>query len=384
MAIKNHLVNLSEVLATASIVGAGFAIGGPIGATVMAGIGVNLCSNIVQNGATKLKERWLSSGNGILNHDIQQALVRAFIKALNSLERKYFSLEETNKLPKEKKEAIKTLFQELKDEAQTVFLPSIEKAANEQEVKNYLYGKPQEANNALWERIEGTKLIYTYYGEHFKTFLRDYCLDEVVSWFGEELKTDNKESNKAWRAFQRMLLEGIQADVKAVRASQDVIQQDLQKLSVIQERLDQIKDTIDHRLPNEPFQESFAKSLTEIQTILQDVGKDTKHIKVTTDVIAADVKKLLGEKTETEVPKIPDDVQALIDDGEAFRVSGKYEDARATFQKAKELAETYNNRIAVIAANRKLAHILFEHDIDVAAAIVSSARMLIRTQRLES
>ncbi len=257
--MKKHLVNLLEVLASVSVVGAGFAIGGPIGATVMTGIGVNLFSDIVQNGATKLKERWLSSGNGILNHDIQQALVRAFIKTLDSLQRKYFSLEETRELSKEKKEAIKTLFQELKDEAQTVFLPSVEKAANEQEIKNYLHGDPQAARNALWERIEETNLIYTYYGEHFKILLRDNCLDEIVFWFGEELKTDNKENNKAWRAFQQLLLEGIQADVKAVQTSQNVIQRDLQTLSVIREQLEQIKDTIDHRLPNEPFQRELEK-----------------------------------------------------------------------------------------------------------------------------
>lgn len=375
MVIKNHLVNLSEILATASMVGIGLAIGGTIGASVVAAIGIELSGSILDNHLSKLKEKWLSSPDGILNHDIQQALVRAFIKALNSLEKKYFALEETKELPKEKREALKSLFRELEDEAQTVFLPSIEKAANEQEVKNYLYGDSQEAENALWNRIEGTKLIYTYYGEHFKNFLRDNCLDEIVFWFGEELKADSKESNKAWRAFQRMLLEGLQADVKAVRASQDVIQRDLQTLNVIREQLDQIKDTIDRRLPHEPFQESFAKALVDIKTALQDVakaaqrieGKQDIHIE-TTKVIAADVKKLLGEKMETEAPKIPHDIQAIIDEGWGLQELGKYEDAKAVFQKALDLAVEREHTFAVAEVKYHQATILIEFQGNPSAA----------------
>jgi tetratricopeptide (TPR) repeat protein len=304
MITKEQVLTLTGVLATTSITAVGFAIGGTIGAQVMGAIGINLWSNIIQNGAVKLKDQWLSSQDGILNHDIQQALVRAFIKALSILEKKYFALEETKKLPKEKKEAIETLFRELNDKAQTVFLPSITKAVNEQEVKSYLYGKPQESKNALWKRIDETNLIYTYYGEHFKTFLRDNCLNEVVFWFGEELKTDNKECNKAWRAFQRMLLEGIQADVKAVQVSQDIIQRDLQTLSIIREQLDRIKDAFDHRLPDEPFQESFTKALTEIQSILKDVVQTTTRTEEKIDVIAADVKTLLDSKTEKRIVQL--------------------------------------------------------------------------------
>jgi hypothetical protein len=263
MTIKNHIATVTEILATASIVGIGLAVGGPIGASVVAAIGIELSGNILDNHLSKLKEKWLSSPDGILNHDIQQAMVRAFIKSLDSLEKKYFALEEVNEIPKEKKKAIKSLFQELKDEAPTIFLSSVETSVSEQEIKTYLYDKPQEARNLLGKRIEETNLIYTYYGEHFKIFLRDNCLDEIVFWFGEELKTDNKENNKAWRAFQRLLLEGIQADVKAVQASQNAIQQDLQTLSVIREQLDQIKDTIDHRLPNEPFQRELEKLASE-------------------------------------------------------------------------------------------------------------------------
>ena len=319
---REQLINTAAILATTSITGISIALGETLGLTILSGIGIGLAPIIIDRGAMHLKEKWLDSTHGILNHDIQHALVRAFIKALGSLEEKYFALDETDQISKEKKEAIKSLFQELKDEAQTIFIDSIEKAVSSQEIKSYLYDDPQKAKNELWERIDGTKLIYSYYGEHFKDFLRDNCLDEVVFYFGLELKDDNKESNKAWRAFQRMLLEGIQADVKAVKAGQDEIKHDLKILTKIKKQLDEIKDTIDHRLPTEPFQESFAKALTEIQNALQDVAKTTRridekqdrHIK-TTEGIASDVKKLLSESPEPQVPKVPKNIKAVIDKG---------------------------------------------------------------------
>jgi hypothetical protein len=217
MLTKEQALKLLGILATASITSVGFAIGGTIGAAVIGGIGINLSSAIIQSGSAKLKERWLASNDGILNYDLQQALARAFVKALIHLEIKYFTLREANALPKNEKESIKALFKELKEQAREVFPASLEKAVKEQEIKDYLYERPETVTDKLWERINGTTLLSTY-SEHFRDFFRQNLLNEVLFWFSEELKTDNKECNKAWRAFQRLLLEGIQADVKAVKA----------------------------------------------------------------------------------------------------------------------------------------------------------------------
>lgn len=364
MPTKEQITNLTGILATASVTGIGFALGGTTGAAIIGGIGINLWSNVIQNGAINLKERWLLSNDGLLNHDIQQALVRAFIKALTNLETKYFALDETNALTKEKKEAIKSLFRELKDQSQTVFLSSIERATNEQEVKEYLYGDPQEAENKLWQRIEGTKLIYTYYGEHFKNFLRDNCLNELVLCFGEELKTDNKECNKAWRAFQRMLLEGIQADVKAVQASQDAIHRDLQVLNELRAQIDRLQDTVDCRLPNEPFQQGLEQALRDMHAVLHDVAQTTQRTEAKIDTIVS----VLGAKPEAEIPKVPEDIQALFDEGWDLLELGKYDDAKAIFQKALELAAERNHAYAVAEAKYNQAVVLIEFQRNPSAA----------------
>lgn len=367
MLTKEQALNLLGILATASITGVGFAIGGTIGAAVMGGIGINLSSAIIQSGSAKLKERWLSSNDGILNYDLQQALARAFVKALIHLETKYFTLGEANALPKNEKESIKALFKELKEQAQEVFPASLEKAVKEQEAKDYLYGRPETVTDKLWERINGTALLSTY-NEHFRDFLQKNLLNEVLFWFGEELKTDNKECNKAWRAFQRLLLEGIQADVKAVKASQDLILQDLQRLDLLKNQLDQLRDTIDQRLPDEPFQQGLERAINEVQVVLKDVARTTQRTEEKVETIAADVKKLLP-KTEAEIPRLPDDIKKLIDEGWDLRNFGKYEDARSIFQKSLDLATSYKDSLAIAKAKYCLAIILNEWDKNHSAAM---------------
>lgn len=311
MLTKEQAVKLLGILATASITGVGFAIGGTIGAAVIGGIGINLSSNIIYSGCAKLKERWLSSNNGILNHDIQQALTRAFIKALTHMEREYFKLVDANTLPKNEKESIKAFFKELKEQAQEIFPVSLEKAIKEQEIREYLYGGQEAATNKLWERINGTKLLDAY-NEHFRNFFHQKLLNEVQLWFTEELKTDSTECNKAWRAFQRLLLEGIQADVKAVQASQDLIHRDMQILEVLRNQLEQLKDTIDHRLPDEPFQKGLEKAISEMQVVLHDVARTTRRVEDKVDAIATDVKTLLDIEKLRGL-KIPDKEDAVVE-----------------------------------------------------------------------
>jgi tetratricopeptide (TPR) repeat protein len=293
MITKKQLATASEVLATASIVGVGWALGGTMGAGIMVGIGINLGSDIIQKGSTYLKEKWLSREFGVLNHDIQKSLVRAYVKALEKLEPRYFDTPEANNQPHEKRNAIRGLFKELKEVAPTVFVTSLERIAGEENIREYLDAEPQIANERLWERIEGTKLLYTYYGDHFKTFLRDNIADEVVFWFREDLKTDSRESNKAWRAFQRLLLEGIEADLKALQTGQDVIQQDLRKLDVLRSQLDELTHSLEGRTQNEPFQRALENAIGGLALNLDGVA--TKI-----DGLAADVKNLLTSKMNVE------------------------------------------------------------------------------------
>lgn len=285
---QEKIIALSEFLATASVIAAGFAVGGPIGASVITAIGIELSGNVIDNHYKGLKEAWLNDTDGILNHDLQLALTRAYVKSLQRIESSYFDLNHT--LPIKKKKSIQNLFLYLTERAEENFVSSIEKVASSDNLKDYLYLEPEEAQKCLWETIDAAKVIYSN-GKDFGDFFKEHLLAELQYWFAEELKTDSKECNRAWRAFQRMLLEGIQTDVKRSAREQQKVRQDLIKLDSLRQRLEEIRSLVDHRLPNEPFQ-SGLETLISVHSTVHDVSLTTTRTEQKIDLIAADVKEL--------------------------------------------------------------------------------------------
>ncbi len=218
---SKHVVPAIELLGIGSLTAVGLFLGGPIGATVMASIGINLSSNLLEGAKTKLKEKWLKSEYGALNHDIQHALVRAFVNALNYRESEYFKTEQATQLPRDEKRAIRGLFKSLRTDAAKMFVDVGDDSSGD-DLRSLLDQEPAAADAQLWSQIGETEPFLDL-NDHFKAFLRHKLFKQVVAQFGEELKSDNKKSNRAWRAFERLLLENIQADVEDVKASQSVI-----------------------------------------------------------------------------------------------------------------------------------------------------------------
>ena len=277
-------------------------MGGPISGALMSGIGINLSSSILESGGLNVRERWLTGKDGILNHDIQKALGRAFTKALSSLETKYFSQEETRTLNPYERESIHELFREFREKAQALLLESINNIQLDAALKNYLFNAPGATGQNVWAWLVKDDLIVRY-GSHFRDFVRQNLLDEMMVWFAEELKTDNRESNKAWRAFQRLLLEGIYADVQSVRAGQEAASHDLQKLDVLRGQLDQLSDVIDRRLPNELFQRDFELAVEEINTHLREIARRSQRIDDNVMRIRHDLSDLLNQRPAPESPE---------------------------------------------------------------------------------
>jgi hypothetical protein len=296
---KEQVLDLLGILAVTTGTAAGFAIGGPFGSEVMAALGIELGSSIIRRRSLKLRERWLSSDDGVLNYDIQKALARAFEKTLANLETKYFDLPQAGALPKEEKKYIKGLFRQLKEQTQPGFLASLELVTQKQALEDYLYTGWETAEEKLWNQIDGANLLPAE-NDDFKRFLRENLFVELQFLFGEELKKDNRESNKAWRAFQRLLLEGIRAEVEAIRASQDLtrqdvqkIQQDLQTLASLEDRLEQLREVIDRHLLDEPFQQGLEKAVDQIRKRLEEMHQTLQRVDQTTQRTEQRVNQLL-------------------------------------------------------------------------------------------
>jgi|GEM_PF-1957211 len=352
---KEKIIAFAEILAVGSITAIGLALGGPIGAAVIAGLGINLGSNIVQSGSNKLKEQWLTSSNGILNHDIQHALARAYIKALESIQKKYFEISESDSLPKNEKKSIKALFKELIEQAQETFLPSLEKAITENEIKTFLYDTQQTATDLILQRINKDELFSTY-NEPFREYFKKYLLKEVQFWFAEELKTDNKDCNKAWRAFQRLLLEGIQADIKSLKVGQDLIHNDLQILNILRKQIEDLKE----RAPNEPFQQGLDHAINEMQQFLKDMYNISFRTEKKIDAIATDVKNLLDQKTVPDTSHLDEEIKPLLEEIKEVIDSYNYDKAEKLFEQASLIAKVKNDEYSIARLQKQYARIVKE------------------------
>ena len=80
---------IADVLFTAAFLGVGLLSGNPILASVVAGIGVNLASDLTRAGWGQVCHRLLGE-SGLRNHDLQQAMLRAFRQAITHLEQAWW------------------------------------------------------------------------------------------------------------------------------------------------------------------------------------------------------------------------------------------------------------------------------------------------------
>lgn len=362
---REQIVAISEFLGTAAVVSAGLMVGGTFGPAVITAIGIELSGSILDSRLKGLKDSWLSRTDGVLNHDVQKALTRAYIRALTRMEEQYFALEEAKALPASGKKSLKYLFVYLRERAESNFLPSISNAAREQGVRDYLYLPPQEGMAKLWQNVDAAKLIYSY-GDHFGDFFKDRLLQEVQYCFAEELKTDSKDNNKAWRAFQRMLLEGIRADVKDIQASQDVVRRNNLKLDELQRVLEDLRDSVDHRLPTEVFQTGLDAALSNLQVNLGVVVDTAIRTEGKIDTVAEEVRLISARLLSPFTPPGSNTVEAenladafyqrfsptgLPPSYVEFSTHKEYEISRSDILcKLIEILEDDRNRLAVVSS----------------------------------
>ncbi|KAB8151628.1 hypothetical protein EZY14_017120 [Kordia sp. TARA_039_SRF] len=307
---RENIYNLVELLVIGSVTTIGFLMGKQVGGTIMQGLGINLASNILDKGNSKLKSKWLESRDGILNHDIQRALLRAFSQAMVNIEKEYINQEYIKGLSGDYKEAIRLFFKTVNDTMKINFRPILMELLDENQIQVYLSKKPQLAESELWLKMkldsafeDCTKPVLNYYDnyeydiKHLKDYLQQNLHYRIKYWFSEELKKDSKETNKAWRAFQRLLLEGIKEDIYSVKMNQT---ENLEKLLNVEGLILSLKDTIDKRLSKEPF-------LLELENVLSSnfkrvsqnseiiIKKQDEHIELTEEIFKIVKKRQYGQ-----------------------------------------------------------------------------------------
>jgi hypothetical protein len=215
-----------DVLFTAIVVGAGILSGNPIVATVVTGVGVNLASDLTRMGWRRTC-RWLMGEPGLLNHDLRQVLDHAFRQAIFHLEQIWWQTPRGHQMRQKEPDtadATDAVFRLLREDA-GAFCTSdhLRRIADDEQVRQLLSGEA-DAQRALSKRLAD----YLYgHDPQLVAFLEAHLIGELTFWFGEELKADRPENNRAWRAFQRLLLEGIDARLAEVQVTERELKQAL-------------------------------------------------------------------------------------------------------------------------------------------------------------
>ena len=252
---------IADILLTAAVVGVGLVTGSPLIATVVGGIGINLASELTRSGWHAACQRLLGS-SGLLNHDLQQALARAFRQALAHLEHAWWETPDAKHLRRVEPDVAREtaeVFKMMRDDAVAFCCADgLGRAIGNEQVRQLLYGDEIAAHRAL------TGCLSDYLRGHDPTliaFLDTHLVQALAFWFGEELKADRADSNRAWRAFQCLLLEGLQSGLAEVQVEQRETQQILVSLrSDLQawtNRMDALSDDVREHTGEEELRQAL-------------------------------------------------------------------------------------------------------------------------------
>ena len=231
---------LGEKLADIAVIGTVLGVGAclnPPGALaaavapILTGVGTNWFGDLSRTGWWHARGRLLG-GSGELNHDLQKADCRAFQKTVADLETVWRKTPRGSQMLRTEPvvaESAKGLFERPRDDAERFCtLADVGRAADDAGVRRLLDGDVAAARAELSQRVE--EYLAVEQGDDVYPvveFILAHLTRDLAVRFGEELKAATPEGNRAWRAYQRMLLETILAGVTEVGARQRATEQDI-------------------------------------------------------------------------------------------------------------------------------------------------------------
>ncbi len=338
-----------------------------------------------------------------LNFDLPRVVVKVWEEALNKM------------LPTKREKSLNILnYDYVREELLILWQQKLKKAQTDNDLLKELFGeKPdyfldvekgkvsfidvlpdqKEVENFFWNRIEDSFTNWAKNEEKFpedwtnsiRQDLKDELRQNLFHDFSSALKKELKKNERAWKSFEFAsslqtvsMLQSLASNIDQIKDDTTNIKQDLIDLiqslplmmDIILKRFNnldrQLKDLLtSNKIITElltDFRKEVSEKLLKIDQTTRRTDETTQRTEGKVGEIAKDVKTLLGKRDEEELPKIPDDVQTLIDEGLELRNLSKYEEARKAFQKALELATNKGDRFAITEAKRYLAVILQEWD----------------------
>ncbi|CAA9366238.1 MAG: hypothetical protein AVDCRST_MAG93-7999, partial [uncultured Chloroflexia bacterium] len=260
----------SDVVPVVAIVGASILLPmGGVAFSVATGVAGALATPLTKNGSDWCLQR-LISGQELLNHDLQAALLRAFDQSMRHLEKLWETSHQrdarhSRMVGESSPSDIKALFRAMRQDikailTETRLTPVIGSAEAMQLLHRQDIGTQASFNSYLAPYLDG-------HSQQFVTFLKRSFAPQLACRFGEELKADTK----AWRAFQRLVNDSLLDAARAMRDSQHATNTALAKIEGHLKALD----------------ERFAARPDTERDLTGEAGLDTKIAKARDEVIAA-------------------------------------------------------------------------------------------------
>ncbi len=208
---KSYIANIAAIVASLGIAsvdpGTGLSM-------ILGGLGINLGSQYIYETVNPAWQRMLKGDDGILNHDIQKALVAAIKEAYKQIEEEYI---ETYKPDEHQKEAIKKFLADLSSEATQHLLS--ETAATDpvkaEELLQYLsFNNTQETYPQLAERLKLLTPIPNEWdndglSETFLDFFKEHLAPLVKEAFFIELDNNSIAKTKIEFLYSECLLQSV-------------------------------------------------------------------------------------------------------------------------------------------------------------------------------
>lgn len=219
-----------DVVLASALIAVGIFFGGAM-LTVAGGVGVNFASTHTQDAWTYARRRLWGRG-GKLNHDLEAALGRAFEAALKELEGRWWQTNTGSLMQRTHTQTttqVKEAFRFLRREAVGILgNGQLGELVSKAPVRDILEKEQDAAQTDLSDRarqylseylVGGQEAFLTDAHKELINHVSEHLPSRLAFWFGEELKQNNPASDRAWRAFQRLILEDLRASVNNTQAS---------------------------------------------------------------------------------------------------------------------------------------------------------------------
>lgn len=192
----------------------------PVVGGVVTGVATELLAGLIDRNWDSVRSRLLSN-EGMLDPDLQKVMQRAFIRAVEKLEKLWWvspSGAHLRRSSGDVSDSVEAMFRMLRDDVAIVLAEErLGVLATDAEAARAICGNQTELQQALNQAI--ARYLYGH-DEQLISFVRRNLVPQLAQCVVEELSADTPEGRRAWRRFEYIVLVGLQTNTSELLIQQ--------------------------------------------------------------------------------------------------------------------------------------------------------------------